>query len=151
MFDHFYKGSLQVNEVTIHYVRGGQGPPLLLLHGYPQTHVMWHKLASGLAKHFTVVASDLRGYGDSSKPPAGPHHAAYSKREMARDQVELMEKLGFETFKVAGHDRGGRVAHRMALDHPGKINSMAVLDIAPTYTMYHTTDMEFATAYYHWF
>ena len=151
MFEGFEKRRIETNGATVNLVRGGDGPPLLLLHGYPQTHVMWHKVAPRLAEDFTVVATDLRGYGDSSKPAGGEDHGGYSKREMARDPVEVMVQLGFESFYVAGHDRGGRVAHRLALDHPGRVEKLAVLDIAPTHTMYTTTDMEFARAYYHWF
>jgi len=130
---------------------GGDGPPLLLLHGYPQTHVMWHKIAPRLAEDFTVVCTDLRGYGDSEKPPTVPDHASYSKRAMAADQVAVMRHLGFERFQLVGHDRGGRVAHRMALDHGTAIERLAVLDIAPTHRMYADTDKAFATGYWHWF
>lgn len=129
----------------------GEGPPLLLLHGHPQTHITWRKIAPRLAHHFTVVVPDLRGYGDSSKPEGGPDHIAYSKREMARDQVRLMAALGFDGFAVAGHDRGGRVAHRMALDWPQAVEKICVLDIAPTATMYARTDKAFATRYFWWF
>jgi haloacetate dehalogenase len=135
----------------IHLVKKGAGPPLLLLHGYPQTYFMWHKIAARLAENFTVVAADLRGYGDSAKPEGGGDHTAYSKRTMAQDQVEVMTSLGYETFSVVGHDRGGRVAHRMALDHPDRVQRLAALDIAPTYTMYMTADKQFATVYFHWF
>lgn len=151
MFNTFDTSQAIIDGIKIPYVKAGSGPPLLLLHGYPQTHVMWHKVAPALAKHFTVVVSDLRGYGDTTKPPTTEDHAPYSKRAMGRDQVLLMQSLGFEKFDLAGHDRGGRVAHRIALDYPERIKKVAVLDIAPTYTMYTTTDMEFAKAYYHWF
>ena len=126
-------------------------PPLLLLHGHPQTLSTWHAVAPGLAETRPVVAADLRGYGDSSKPPGGPGHGAYAKRAMAADQVALMRALGHERFAVVGHDRGGRVAHRMALDHPDAVERIAVLDIAPTATMYARTDQAFATAYFWWF
>jgi haloacetate dehalogenase len=151
MFPRFDRFILQTSTATIHGVKKGVGPPLLLLHGYPQTHVIWHKIAPALAENFTVVATDLRGYGDSSKPDGGINHANYSKRVMAVDQVEVMEQLGFDRFFVAGHDRGGRVAHRMAVDHSERVLKLVVLDIAPTYWMYTQTDMEFARAYYHWF
>jgi haloacetate dehalogenase len=151
MFEGFTEERIETSGATIHAVRGGSGPPLLLLHGYPQTHVMWHLVAPRLAEEFTVVAADLRGYGDSSKPPGDPEHARYSKREMARDQVEVMARLGFESFFVAGHDRGGRVAHRMALDHPGRVRKVALLDIVPTRTMFAEVDQYLATVYFHWF
>lgn len=132
-------------------MHGGNGPPLLLLHGYPQTHVMWHKVAPLLAKDFTIIATDLRGYGDSSKPPGGTDHSGYSKRAMAQDQVEVMSRLGYETFFVAGHDRGGRVAHRMALDQTDRVVKLALLDIVPTHRLYRDSTREFATAYFWWF
>jgi len=132
-------------------VTGGSGPPLLLLHRYPQTHLMWRKLAPRLAAEFTVVAPDLRGYGDSSKPPAGPDHINYSKRALAQDQVEVMAALGFERFLVAGHDRGARVAHRLARDHPERIERLALLDIVPTLYRFETIDQKAATSSYHWF
>ena len=137
----------------IHAVVGpkNDGPALLLLHGYPQTCAIWHKVAPRLAKRFNVVAADLRGYGDSGKPPSSPEHTAYSKREMARDQVELMRHLGHGRFFLAGHDRGGRVAHRLAIDHPDAVAKVAVLDIAPTLAMYEQTTEDFARAYWHWF
>jgi haloacetate dehalogenase len=136
---------------AIHAAVGGSGPPLLLLHGHPQTHLTWHKIAPRLAERFTVVAPDLRGYGDSAKPPGGEGHVNYSKRAMAADQVEVMRHLGFDRFAVVGHDRGGRVAHRMALDHARAVERIAVLDIAPTATMYARTDQAFATRYFWWF
>ncbi|MCF5053450.1 alpha/beta fold hydrolase [Pseudomonas syringae] len=151
MFAGFEKDQCHVNGVTISYRKGGTGPGLLLLHGHPQTHVIWHKVAEQLAEHFTVVAADLRGYGDSSKPPATEHHSNYAKREMARDGVELMQALGFTRFSLLAHDRGARVAHRLALDHPHAVHRMVVLDIAPTLAMYAQTDEAFARAYWHWF
>ena len=129
----------------------GAGPPLLLLHGYPQTGYMWHKIAPRLAKDFTVVVADLRGYGDSDKPTSSEDHAVYSKRAMATDMMAVMTALGHSQFFIAGHDRGGRVAHRLARDYPQAVTKLAVLDIAPTAMMYDTTDMHFATSYYHWF
>ena len=129
----------------------GDGPPLLLLHGYPQTGYIWHKIAPQLARDFTVIIADLRGYGDSDKPPTSADHAIYSKRAMATDMNSVMAALGHQRFFVAGHDRGGRVAHRLARDYPEAVERLAVLDIAPTTMMYDTTDMQFATSYYHWF
>lgn len=151
MFETFVPLQIQTTGASIHVLKGGSGDPLLLLHGYPQTHVMWHKIAPRLAQNFTVILADLRGYGDSSKPAGAMDHSTYSKRAMAQDMVEVMQKLGYDTFSVVGHDRGARVTHRMALDHPQRIKKAAVLDIAPTYLMYMTTDKEFATVYYHWF
>ena len=151
MFEDFERKRLAASDPEINLVVGGHGPPLLLLHGFPQTHVCWHKVAPLLAEHFTIVATDLRGYGDSGKPVTDSEHLAYSKRAMAQDQVEVMATLGFDRFRVAGHDRGGRVAHRMALDHPDRVLKLAVLDIAPTRTIYRMTNQGFATAYYHWF
>jgi len=151
VFDTFTRLDIAASGATIAAVHGGSGPPLLLLHGYPQTHVMWHKVAPLLSERFTVVATDLRGYGDSGKPPGGADHAAYSKREMAQDQVEVMSSLGFETFFVAGHDRGGRVAHRMALDHPARVSKLAVLDIVPTHRLYRDSTRAFATSYFWWY
>ncbi|HXX84538.1 MAG TPA: alpha/beta hydrolase [Casimicrobiaceae bacterium] len=151
LFPRFETRRIAVTGAEINLVVGGIGPPLLLLHGYPQTHALWHKVTPRLAEAFTVVAPDLRGYGDSSKPGEGANHEGYSKRAMARDQVEVMDALGFKRFQVVGHDRGGRVAHRMALDHPHRVQKLVVLDICPTRAMYAATDMAFATAYYHWF
>lgn len=154
-FAGFELGRLRVGDVHInlrHNLGSATGkPPLLLLHGFPQTHAMWHKVAPLLAGHFALVLPDLRGYGDSDKPPADATHAAYSKRAMSADNVALMRMLGFERFAVCGHDRGGRVAHRMVLDHPRAVERLMLLDISPTLTMYERTDMEFARAYYHWF
>ena len=151
MLDGFQQDRITTTGAEINLRRAGEGPPLLLLHGYPQTHVMWHKIAPALAERFTVVLTDLRGYGDSAKPPGGDNHEAYSKRAMAQDQVEVMTALGFDSFAVAGHDRGARVGHRLALDHPERVSKLALLDIAPTLAMYERTDMAFASAYYHWF
>jgi haloacetate dehalogenase len=151
MFEGFERVRIETEGANINAVCGGKGPPVLLLHGYPQTLVMWHLAAPRLAESFTVVATDLRGYGDSSKPEGGPNHAAYSKRAMAADQVEVMEALGFGSFAAVGHDRGGRVAHRMALDYPERVTKLAVLDIVPTHYVFATADKELATAYYHWF
>lgn len=137
--------------VRIHHLHGGAGEPVLLLHGYPQTHVCWHAIAPRLAQQYTVICPDLRGYGASSKPAGLPDHSNYSKRVMAQDLVELMAALGHERFHLVGHDRGGRVAHRLARDHGGRVHTLAVLDISPTLTMFERTDMAFAKAYYHWF
>ncbi|HEV2599531.1 alpha/beta hydrolase [Sphingopyxis sp.] len=137
--------------VRIRTAIGGSGPPLLLLHGHPQTHLTWFKVAPALAERFTVVATDLRGYGDSQKLPGDPAHANYSKRAMAADQVAVMAALGFDRFDLVAHDRGARVAHRMALDHPDRVARLALLDIAPTATMYAQTSKEFATRYFWWF
>src|SRR5437879_10935167 len=131
MFEGFTQAEIETSGARISLRHGGSGAPLLLLHGNPLTHVMWHKIAPRLAQDFTVVAADLRGYGDSSKPPTKPDHAPYSKPAMARDQVEVMRQLGFERFFVVGHDRGGRCAYRMALDHPQHVLKLAVLDIVP--------------------
>jgi haloacetate dehalogenase len=151
MFEGFELTTIDTGEAQIRVRHGGSGPPLLLLHGNPQTHVMWHNIAPRLAQDFTVVAADLRGYGDSSKPPNSADHAAYSKRAMARDQVEVMRHLGFEQFFLAGHDRGARCSYRLALDHPERVRKLAVLDIIPTYESYRRTDMEFALRTWHWF
>jgi haloacetate dehalogenase len=142
---------IAVNGVEINFRRCGDGPPLLLLHGFPQTHAIWHRVAPRLAQHHSLVMPDLRGYGDSAKPVTTPDHEPYSKRVMALDMVELMQALGHARFCACGHDRGGRVAHRMALDHPDRVARLMVLDISPTRTMYGRTSMEFARLYYHWF
>ena len=151
MFEGFEHRQIKTAGATINVLKGGKGPPVLLLHGYPQTHVMWHKIAPRLANDFSLVLPDLRGYGDSSNPPDGEDHFGYSKRATAQDQVEVMEQLGFKHFAVVGHDRGGRVAHRMALDHPERVTRLVILDIAPTHKLYHNVSKAFATAYYHWF
>jgi len=151
LFPGFAARRIATSGAEIHCIVGGSGPPLLLLHGYPQTHAMWHRIAPRLAEHYTVVCSDLRGYGDSSKPDGGANHAGYSKRALAADQVEVMRALGFSRFRLAGHDRGARVAHRLCLDHPDAVERVAMLDISPTRIMYDATDKAFATAYYHWF
>jgi haloacetate dehalogenase len=150
-FPGFERRRIDTSGATVNLVTGGSGPPLLLLHGYPQTHVMWRKLAPRLAGEFTVVVPDLRGYGDSSKPPAGPDSAGYSKRALAQDQVETMAALGFERFAVAGHDRGARVAHRLALDHSQNVERLALLDIVPTLYRFETIDQKAATGSFHWF
>ncbi len=147
----FTSRRLTVDGVSINFVEGGKGEPRLLLHGYPQTHVMWHQVAPELAKHFRVICPDLRGYGDSDKPGSGVGHSAYSKKAMAGDMIGLMEQLGFGNFMVAGHDRGARVTHRMCLDAPGKISKACVMDIVPTYHVFANTDQALATTYYHWF
>ncbi|NBC33708.1 MAG: alpha/beta fold hydrolase [Alphaproteobacteria bacterium] len=151
MFDGFRREFINTGEVEIHAVIGGEGPPLLLLHGFPQSHVMWHRIAPALAEHYTVVATDLRGYGDSSKPAGEPGHETYSKRAMAEDQVAVMAALGFDRFRLVGHDRGARVAHRLCLDHPDAVAKVALLDIVPTLTVFETVNQPLATAYYHWF
>ncbi|WP_434563179.1 alpha/beta fold hydrolase [Pseudomonas sp. Z4-20] len=151
MFASFESGRCQVNGITVNYRKGGSGHGLLLLHGHPQTHVMWHKVAEPLAKYFTVVAADLRGYGDSDKPASDAEHFTYSKRQMALDGLGLMRELGFVKFDVMAHDRGARVAFRMAMDHPDAVKRLITLDIAPTLAMYEQTNEAFARAYWHWF
>ena len=151
MFSRYKEASLFVNGVHIKYRIGGQGPALLLLHGHPQTHFIWHKVADQLADNYTVIAADLRGYGDSDKPESDPEHFTYSKRMMAKDMVELMQQLGFNQFSIIAHDRGARVAHRLALDHAQSVERMMLLDIAPTLSMYQQTNQQFARAYWHWF
>ncbi|MCA1667006.1 MAG: alpha/beta hydrolase [Thermomicrobia bacterium] len=151
MFAGFDTAMIETDTATIRVRYGGSGPPLLLLHGHPQTHVMWHLVAPRLAEQFTVVAADLTGYGDSSKPATTTDHAPYAKRAMARDQIAVMRHLGFDRFCVAGHDRGGRVAYRMALDHPERVAKLAVLDIIPTGEAFRRADMRFGLGYWHWF
>lgn len=151
LFPGFRQERIRRGDIEINVRVGGHGAPLLLLHGYPQTHVMWHKIAPRLAERFTVVAADLRGYGDSSKPKGLPDHGNYSKREMALDQIEVMRALGFERFFLAAHDRGARVAHRLALDHSGRVQKLALLDIAPTNAMYEHVSMGLARDYFHWY
>ena len=151
MLDGFERLRIETSEAEIALVRGGTGPPVLLLHGYPQTHAMWHRVAPILAERFTVVCADLRGYGDSSKPPDGVGHEGYCKRATARDQVEVMETLGFSRFALVGHDRGARVAHRLAFDQPERVTRLALLDIVPTWEVFRATNAELATATYHWF
>lgn len=150
-FSGFQQQRIQGAGAELHVVTGGSGPPLLLLHGYPQSHVMWHKVAPILAQRFRLVIPDLRGYGDSDKPPGGNDHAAYSKRAMANDMIAVMQALGFTRFKVAAHDRGARVAHRLAVDHPDRVERLMLLDIAPTLAMYEQTSMDFARSYWWWF
>ena len=151
MFDGFETLDVDTGEVRIHLRRAGSGPPLLLLHGYPQTHVMWHAVAPALAEDFTVVVPDLRGYGDSDKPPTTADHWPYSKRAMARDQVAVMHALGLERFAVCGHDRGARVGYRLALDHPERVERLAVIDIVPTAEALLRANREFGVGYWHWF
>ena len=150
-FPGFEQRRIATSGAEVNLVIGGSGPPLLLVHGYPQTHVMWRKIAPRLAGEFTLVIPDLRGYGDSSKPPAGPDFAAYSKRALAQDQVETMTALGFDRFCVAGHDRGARVTHRLLRDHPDRIERAALLDIVPTLYRFETIDQKAATGSFHWF
>ena len=151
LFEAFRMLDVATSGTTIRLRTGGSGPPLLLLHGYPQTHALWHKVAPRLARRFTVVAADLRGYGDSGKPETTEDHSPYSKRAMALDMAQVMTALGHDRFFVCGHDRGGRVAHRLALDHAERVTKIAVLDIAPTREMYRNTTEAFARAYWHWF
>ena len=149
--EHFSVESIPGPVGPLHTRIGGGGPPLLLLHGHPQTHAMWHLVAPSLARHFTVVMMDLRGYGDSARPQSDAAHATYSKRAMALDAVAVMQHYGFEHFGVLAHDRGARVAHRLALDYPARVTRLMLLDIAPTLAMYENTSQAFATAYWHWF
>ena len=151
--DHFVEQDIAVDAMSIRVSHGGEGSPLLLLHGYRQTRHMWHRVAPALSRHHHVVCADLRGYGDSAKPPGGARQAAYAKRAMADDMVAVMAALGYRRFAVAvaGHDRGARVAHRLALDHADRVTRLCVMDIAPTRHMFATADRHFATGYYHWF
>ncbi len=151
MLNEFSVFDVERDGVRIHGRIGGQGRPLLVLHGHPQTHIIWHRVAPALAAHFTLVMLDLRGYGDSGRPQGGATHAAYNKREMALDAVAAMRHHGFERFQVLAHDRGARVAHRLAADHPDAVGRMLLLDIAPTLAMYRDTSDAFARAYWHWF
>ena len=151
LFPGFERVRIQTSGAEINLVHGGSGKPLLLLHGYPQTHAIWHGVTSGLTSDYHVICADLRGYGDSEKPSSTSDHASYSKRVMAQDMVEVMNHLGYPEFHVAGHDRGARVVHRMALDHPDKIKAACVMDIVPTSYMFESADQRFATGYYHWF
>ncbi len=151
MFEGFTKTRISANGVTINLVCGGSGPPVLLLHGYPQTHVEWHKIAPKLAEHYTVIASDLRGYGDSDKPPAADGDlSVYCKRTTAQDQIAVKAYFGFDTFHVVGHDRGARVAHRMALDQPERIRTFTSLDVVPSQAAFDHMDSQLAFAWFHW-
>ncbi len=150
-FDGFELTTRRVKDGELRLRIGGSGPPLLMLHGNPQTHAMWHAIAPALAKRYTVVAPDLRGYGGSFKPAPTPDHAPYAKSSMARDMAELMTGLGHDRFQVVSHDRGARVAHRLAIDNPDRVERLAVLDIVPTIEHFERTDMAFALGYYHWF
>jgi len=151
MLDGFRRSEIKTSGARIVTVTGGSGPPLLLMHGNPFTHLNWHKVAPTLAREFTVVATDLRGYGDSEKPPGGADHSGYSFRAMAQDQIEVMAALGFDKFYAAGHDRGGRVLHRMCLDHPEKVMRAAILDIIPQHHLYNNINKQWATFSWHWF
>jgi haloacetate dehalogenase len=150
MFEGFEEFDLQTAGTRIHGRRGGTGFPLLLLHGIPETHQMWHRVAPTLAERFTVVATDLRGYGDSGKPPSAPDHSPYSMRELAKDQVQVMAQLGHKSFAAIGHDRGARCAYRMAIDHPDVVTRLAVFDIVPTADTFRGADMEFSLKYWVW-
>ena len=151
LFQGFERGAIKTSGATINYVAAGVGEPVLLLHGYPETHVCWHRIAPELAKRYRVICADLRGYGDSSKPEGLPDHSNYSKRVMGLDMVELMRALGHGTFHLVGHDRGARVAHRLTRDNEASVRTLTVLDVSPTLKMFESTNLAFATAYYHWF
>ncbi len=150
-FPGFRRQTIETTGTSINVVTGGNGPPLLLLHGFPQTNILWRKIAPDLARDYTLIMPDLRGYGDSGKPPAGNNHVNYSKRSMARDQIEVVEKLGFREFAIVSHDRGSRVAHRLTLDHPDRVKKLVLMDICPTRHMFATADKEMASAYFHFF
>lgn len=151
LFPGFERRRIRTRGATIALVTAGRGPAVLLLHGYPETHACWHRIAPSLARDHAVVCADLRGYGGSSKPRGLPDHSNYSKRSMAEDMVEVMERLGHRRFHVVGHDRGARVGHRLALDHEERLQSLTVLDVSPTLRMYEGTGERFARAYFHWF
>lgn len=150
LFPGFTTERIATRGAEIFLRRGGSGPPVLMLHGYPQTHAMWHQIAPALARRFSLVLPDSRGYGRSSKPPGGADHSAYAKRAMAQDMVEVMAALGFKTFAVVGHDRGARVGYRLALDHPAQVTRLAVMDIVPTHTMWSRMNKALANAAFHW-
>jgi len=151
MLDGFKRSEIKTKGARIVTVAGGSGPPLLLMHGNPFNHLSWHKVAPSLAREFTVVCTDLRGYGDSEKPPGGEDHSGYSFRAMAQDQVEVMAALGFDTFRAAGHDRGARVLHRMCLDHPQRVTRAAILDIMPQHHLLNHVSRQWGTFSWHWF
>ena len=151
LFPGFEGRRINTSKARINLVTGGSGPAVLLLHGYPETHAMWHKVAPALSRDYTVVCADLRGYGDSSKPKGLPGHSNYSKRAMAKDMAEVMSALGHQRFHLVGHDRGGRVAHRLARDHGRRVRSLSVFDISPTLKVFERTDMALARLFYHWF
>ena len=151
MFEGFETTEVDTGAARIHVRHAGSGPPLLLLHGYPETHAMWHRIAPALAEDFTVVATDLRGYGRSSKPATTADHWPYTKRAMADDQIAVMHALGFDRFALCGHDRGARVGYRLALDHPERVSRLAVIDVVPTGEVYLRANREFGLGYWHWF
>lgn len=151
MFENFERKQLELEDVTLNYVKAGEGPGLLMLHGFPQNLAMWARIAPALAQDYTVICADLRGYGDSSKPPARADSSNYSFRQMAQDNLALMRHEGFEQFHVIGHDRGGRTGHRLALDNENAVLSLAVLDIVPTHTMFTQTNHHVSKAYWHWY